>query len=1121
MNGGVTKIDPITGEIKLDGTFEPVYTYYDGQQLSTTEYTMQQPFTTTQGLKSPVEFGVLNQIIAGTLNDDDLQKDIDETIDLFMETNHIEASLEPDPDKLKNLETLLHAKYDNVIKAREQTFFAISDAIDIRNMYTDFVINKDQQQDVQAFQATDLIFVTHNNDKISLTNKYRGEEFDMYRGICTRTVMGSLSEIPIVVYYYNDTNIEFKVEPEDPELAGKLKDAINSEKKDAKCTYLLFPIKDTPFKRFYAEVDTFVDVTGIKNINIPTDINDVLSSSGINVIKIFEKIAERYTGLALIASDVNGVGASMMGGINVKSWLTGFGLLGTAAATTPNGNSSGALSIVSSKSPLSNYSDVLTRSIIPNIDNKPYIPDKFDMRKMKKVVQPRNTWSGFLENPSLSSLPLFQSQVSSSVQLPDYHFRSADTSIIVKTIEDISNMLSIENLPNPVISSLAEISGKTADELSNGKIPYTLSVIVNGIHGNIKIDETTGAVTYKAPQTLYNEAMDLIQSTRDALGLYGDSLREKAITAVFSELFDGENLTLDGWANTESGYFNDIESVRPHKKARGKDGISIFENPLTLNGYQLRQVSEHYVEELYKHMNPLANQETTAETITTPLTPFVAKLPEKVKNIVVDSVLGSRKISALEFQIDITGHYINSVYTESSGAFASFTQETGQGSVDKLNQHTSALDKAAKGYYDETNKWRPLDAPRNVLVQREIDKVVDTRSRQYDTTAVVALKQKMASDAQKNAADANKAKIESEAAARMAKRLGDSPGWQNMLSYFDSARFIGLFVKGFFKELTGLLVEIGIVGIAAVNIGGISAGTGALILLGTYMIRRTAAGVKASEEAYKKVQKVKMENKLVNEITKLQEMVGEDFRRKEKNNVFKTAAWNIIIKWTPGMKPRLATDDQMKQYYEQNKGLLAGIASWSAYEEYIKMNANNPSNIVPTIDAPPVPVPPLPSAAGPALLPPPPPPDAPDEPIIPPPHPPMPTPLSPPPPPDESVVLSPKPLPLDATSTAITILPPPLRKDSWDPNERTGLSKYLLPEGISFSSKTGLKKSQSSVGTKPSQLSQTKSWGGGSRRRLLSGKRRATRGGKKAKINRTKKHPRQKKRRTNTRRKRS
>jgi hypothetical protein len=44
---------------------------------------------------------------------------------------------------------------------------------------------------------------------------------------------------------------------------------------------------------------------------------------------------------------------------------------------------------------------------------------------------------------------------------------------------------------------------------------------------------------------------------------------------------------------------------------------------------------------------------------------------------------------------------------------------------------------------------------------------------------------------------------------------------------------------------------------------------------------------------------------------------------------------------------------------------------------------------------------------------------------------------------------------------------------------------------------------------------------GGSRRRLLSGKRRATRGGKKAKVNRTKKHPRQKKRRTNTRRKRS
>lgn len=44
---------------------------------------------------------------------------------------------------------------------------------------------------------------------------------------------------------------------------------------------------------------------------------------------------------------------------------------------------------------------------------------------------------------------------------------------------------------------------------------------------------------------------------------------------------------------------------------------------------------------------------------------------------------------------------------------------------------------------------------------------------------------------------------------------------------------------------------------------------------------------------------------------------------------------------------------------------------------------------------------------------------------------------------------------------------------------------------------------------------------GGSRRRLLSGKRRATKGVKKAKVNRTKKHPRQKKRRTNTRRKRS
>jgi hypothetical protein len=968
----------------------------------------------------------------------------------------------------------------------------------------------------------------HNNDKISLTNKHRGEEFDMYQGICSRTVNGILSEIPIVVYYYNDPNIEFKVEPEDNELAGKLKDAINSEKKDAKCTYLIFPIKDTPFKRFYADVNNFVNETGIENIDIPTDINDVLLTSGINVKENFEKITEMYTGLELISSDVNGVGASMTGGINLKSLMTALGL-GTAAATTLNDNSS-AFSLV----PRNNYSgvNVVPPSLPTEFEYQPSIPDKFDMRKMKQVVPPRNTWSDFLENPSLSSFPLFQSRVSSRVQLPDYHFRSADTSIIVKTIEEISNMLNNENLPDPIISSLAEISGKPPDELRKGNIPYTLSVIVNGIHGNIKIDKTTGAVTYKAPQTLYNEAMDLIQSTRDALGLYGDSLREKAITAVFSQLFDGETYKLNGWANTESKYFNDIESVRPHKKARGKDGISIFENPLTLSGYQLREVAEHYVEELYKHMNPLANEDTKAEKITSPLTPFVGKLPEKEKNIVVDSVLGSHKILALEFQLDITAHYINSVYTESSVAFASFNQETGQSSVDKLNQYTSALDKAAKGYYDETNQWKPPNAPTNVLVQRAIDKVVDTRLRQYDTTAVLALKQKIADEAQKNAADANKAKTESEAAAKQAKLLGASAGWQKMLSYFDSVRFIGLFVKGFFKELTGLLVEIGIVGVAAANIGGISAGTGALILLGTYMIRRTAAGVKASEEAYKKVQKAKMENKIVNEITKLREMVGEDFRRKEKNNVFKAAAWNIIIRWTPGMKPPLATDDQMKQYYEQNKGLLAGNESWSAYEEYIRDNEMN--------NVPPVPSEvPTPSASI-ALLPPP----APTSTSItqPPVPPEVPAPsaaiaLLPPPLPVEPAVLSEPPLPPapmpTLASTAITLsqpspsVPPPLRNNSWDPKQEEELQSDSQP----------FKKTPSVVGmlpikgsTKfpyfkpvetPNSLLKTKSFPGGSRRRLLSGKRRATKGVKKDKVNRTKKHPRQKKRHTNTRRKRS
>jgi DNA-directed RNA polymerase subunit L len=299
MKGGVIKFDPETGDFVEDGTLEPVYTYPDGQSLDT----MQQPFTTTQSLKLPAEFGVLNQIITGTLNDDDLQNDIDETIDLFMETNSIEASVVSE-DKLNELDNFLHKKYDSVIKAREQTFFAISDAIDIRNMYTDFVMNKDQQQDVQAFQATDRIFVTHNTDKISLTNKYRVEEFDMYQGICTRTVKGSLSEIPIVVYYYNDTNIEFKVEPEDHELAGKLRDAINSEKKDAKCTYLLFPPK-TAFNNLYDNVNNFVDVTGIENIDIPTDINDVLLTSGINIEENFKKIAEIYTGLALIATDVS------------------------------------------------------------------------------------------------------------------------------------------------------------------------------------------------------------------------------------------------------------------------------------------------------------------------------------------------------------------------------------------------------------------------------------------------------------------------------------------------------------------------------------------------------------------------------------------------------------------------------------------------------------------------------------------------------------------------------------------------------------------------------------------------------------------------------------------------
>jgi hypothetical protein len=143
---------------------------------------------------------------------------------------------------------------------------------------------------------------------------------------------------------------------------------------------------------------------------------------------------------------------------------------------------------------------------------------------------------------------------------------------------------------------------------------------------------------------------------------------------------------------------------------------------------------------------------------------------------------------------------------------------------------------------------------------------------------------------------------------------------------------------------------------------------------------------------------------------------------------------------------------------------------------------------------------------------------------------PPPVPISPPPPPDAAPTTDDSSLPQPPSSAANA---PPTEGD----RSTTRILKQMssswvpVPDDTEYSDppktqSTPLKKALSNIGytgTKkfPFVKPSTQSFPGGSRRRLLSGKRRATRGGKKANVNRTKKHPRQKKRRTNTRRKRS
>jgi len=100
---------------------------------------------------------------------------------------------------------------------------------------------------------------------------------------------------------------------------------------------------------------------------------------------------------------------------------------------------------------------------------------------------------------------------------------------------------------------------------------------------------------------------------------------------------------------------------------------------------------------------------------------------------------------------------------------------------------------------------------------------------------------------------------------------------------------------------------------------------------------------------------------------------------------------------------------------------------------------------------------------------------------------------------------------------------------SWDldddpsdrPPPKTQQNSNLVSKALSTTGYTGSTNFPYVKRGDKTKSDKTKSFPGGSRRRLLSGKRRATRGGKKAKVNHTKKHTRQKKRRTNTRRKRS
>jgi hypothetical protein len=933
MKGGVIKFNPTTGNFEEDGIpAQPLYYqtqdaddkklkewaigYYGNQSLP--PYTL--PPSDVTEIQEPVEFGVVDQVTADMLEmDDNLEEDINNTIKEFMLTNDIpiNAPASEYQDKMNELDDLLNRKYGRIIQLRQKTLIECGKALDLKDLYRKFSENKGQIEQGQpgAVEETiEPIVVVHEIDKITLKNKYSSEEFDMYLGVCTRTVKDDLFEIPIIVYYYNDPNVEFEVEPEDLELANKLTTAINSNSgKVGKCTYFLTPEKKSGFEKLYGEVKRFVDVVGPDELNIPENINDDLIEKGLDINAVFKNLTGKYASLAFVKGDLER-NKDMTGGM--KLWP------GLVAAATGLGLVTG-------------------EGVLPPPPGSTAVANRFDMPTSLQIVGPNqpswgNTFSNFLEKVPLPEY-LQPASTSISVKVPDYHFRSADTSIIVNTIQQISGLFEGQNSPesNPIIKSLASLSKKTADEFNHGQISYPLTALVDGVHANIKTDAVTGEVTYIAPKTGYEDAIGLINSTRDTLGLYKESLRAKAIDQVARVLFTVEDANNDGSADETSPYFQDIEKVSPRKSN------SMFsDSKAAASGSHLENAATYYVDQMANHLSEF-NQEKSAEAISNPLTSFVSKLPPGVQKDVVDYALATKTTEHLGFQLFLTEDYIRSVYTQVAAGFVGLdvSEETGDdiaSRVSKFNEQTEALNELTKDYFVKTIEWQPSPAPNSVLLQQANAKVVEARKEQLENAAVIAAIQKKSSDAQAAAAKADAERIKSESdrdaaekkAQRSANRRESGP-FKFLLGALDGFKEILEASHDLFKELLLICVE----SLTMVNIGGISSVVGAALVMGNVWIRRTAKGMEASQDAYNKLQKVKMENKVINEITKLKRMVFESYFA-SKNPGFMDSAKKGVQRIV-GIKPQ-ATKEQMQQYFEENKSLLAGSEMFKTFELYFQ-----------------------------------------------------------------------------------------------------------------------------------------------------------------------------------------